>query len=565
MAFVSQQFPIQLFRPGEGPSGRSEIRGTTFTPQWGTTILGKRLCDSRARGSVSGTEKEFVLRRTHDYKMSSNETPAAPQCVRESRPIVVGGGPVGMVTAAMLHFRGVEHISLIESVKDYKRLPPTRCYALNIADRGYDALKIIPGLQEVIDNNISPSYGRKEVKFDGTLKSSSFKSYAPTFRYIMRTCLLELLKKFLHERTTVATYYGHTVQSVRYLPDGIQVDVEREGQIKTLHSHLVFAADGRNSTVVSSLLNADTNMVNSTRGFGTSERLSASVGLKVKSVMVEVESLHKAGLTSEDLATFTTTFESAVSSNPARERVKLELFPTPASVIKEMGGVLGIMVNPARSSLWDVETVEEFYSLLELNFPQLNIREAITQEQVQVFLKSNADSFPPITRVDSLTGDTGDDNGVVILGDAAHSFPPDAELGLNSGFEDVALFAATLDSQSQHDSPTLRSILNAYEIKNDQETDALVYVARVASPYRYGNAPIRRQIHMAYVVFRSILEQQFPSLFDVTLNVSIFSKMPYTEMVRRDNQSTRILAVAAACALLGGAIWLYNQVETFIL
>ena len=84
---------------------------------------------------------------------------------------------------------------------------------------------------------------------------------------------------------------------------------------------------------------------------------------------------------------------------------------------------------------------------LEDSFPQLDLSLFVADEELDRFAKSKGGLFPMPQHANSMTAtlnDGGPDSagdqgtkGVVLVGDALHSFPPDLGQGVNSGLEDV--------------------------------------------------------------------------------------------------------------------------------
>lgn len=494
---------------------------------------------------------------------SPEEIAQVPHSVRKARVVVVGGGPVGTVAAAMLWYRGVKDVTLIEKVADFNSLNPSSSYSLGVYPRGTKALCVVPGLDELVGNNGAPFLNLVRITVEGGTKTFPFPPPLTSVRYYIRDILLRKLKTFLLDRTSVLTRYGSNVKSISYKNEGIELEIETDGKTENISSNLVIAADGQNSIVTSSLRNANTSAVISSHGEGKIVHTSASVGLKVKSIVLNPDELRNFGLADEDIGTSLIILDSAASGKSAKEKVKLRIFPTPRDQIDEFGGLLGVMINSPDSVLWSVESEDEFYDLLQCNFPAVNIRKLIASHHVETFLNTSPVVFPSIVRMDSLTAFVGDKSGVIIMGDAAHSFPPDTGLGLNSGFEDVAKLANTIDGLTE--SSTIHDLLADYESRNHDETSALVYIARVAAPFQYGNAPIRRKIHSAYGIVRSLLAQQFPFLFALPLNMQALGLRSYTDMVRRDRLSSRIVFFIASVALIGYGIYAYDQFQTYFL
>jgi kynurenine 3-monooxygenase len=69
-------------------------------------------------------------------------------------------------------------------------------------------------------------------------------------------------------------------------------------------------------------------------------------------------------------------------------------------------------------------------------------------------------------------------SGVLLLGDAVHSFPPDIGQGVNAALEDVFVFHQVL-AELEDD---LSRSLPRYEAVRSPDVDAVVRLAQVAAP-----------------------------------------------------------------------------------
>jgi len=87
-------------------------------------------------------------------------------------------------------------------------------------------------------------------------------------------------------------------------------------------------------------------------------------------------------------------------------------------------------------------------------------------------------------------------SGVVLVGDALHSYPPDIGQGVNSGLCDVVELGKSLESvnlsidrEDFSKKQTLGDALKKFEVNRMKETKALIRLARFGAPYQY-NQPM---------------------------------------------------------------------------
>jgi kynurenine 3-monooxygenase len=174
------------------------------------------------------------------------------------------------------------------------------------------------------------------------------------------------------------------------------------------------------------------------------------------------------------------------------------------------------------------------------NFPRLDWDLLVDQQEWERFATSEGTTFPYCQRsngglavhssTDYSTG-TNDCCGVVLLGDAAHAFPPDCGQGVNSGLQDVvALDRALRGEDIVHGSPisntdatdttadttisppaNLGQALDRYEQNRKGEHRALIRLARFGAPYQYNQSwlqdRIGKKLWSINVAFRVLLKK----------------------------------------------------------
>eukprot|EP00892_Ulva_mutabilis_P006561 jgi/Ulvmu1/4277/UM198_0001.1 len=144
---------------------------------------------------------------------------------------------------------------------------------------------------------------------------------------------------------------------------------------------------------------------------------------------------------------------------------------------------------------------------------------------------------------------------VVILGDAAHVFPPDLGQGVNSSVLDVDTLAACLDEHPGDASAALR----AYEVARLPENRALQRMMQVGMPYQYRQEKMEVQkfFHGINVQARVVLSKVVPGVIAkpvamVALNGSRERRTLYQDTLAKANDTTRLLQICLAVVLAGG-------------
>jgi kynurenine 3-monooxygenase len=136
---------------------------------------------------------------------------------------------------------------------------------------------------------------------------------------------------------------------------------------------------------------------------------------------------------------------------------------------------------------------------------------------------------------------------VLLVGDAAHAFPPDLGLGVNAAFEDLDVLGDIVAA-----SPDLGTAAAEYERRRLPESAALVRLVQTVFPYQYNQSPWRLYLWVAGFFSRNLLHRAFPRLVDKhAYSLSQFPDMAFTEMERRKRRTDRIVRGLAAVLALG--------------
>lgn len=269
-------------------------------------------------------------------------------------------------------------------------------------------------------------------------------------------------------------------------------------------------------------------------------------------------------------------------------RFSISLLPVTPIDIDFLDGVLGTIIMPPTHSLLRLSDVDSAYEAFARNLPQVpDIRALISRAQMQSFINHKAGTFPPIGRRASLAAAVDFDLGsstcsaledpnsgagseerlklrgdgksiggaVILLGDAAHWFPPDIGQGVNSGLEDVVTLMEVL-----HNLPIQASfchLATAYEAKRTDDVDALLHVVQNAAVFQYDVNDRRfaigkcKYMHMANQVAQKVLSRQWPGMFHSQVMFLLGSNESHRMIIGKADQTTRRMV---AGALLIGVI-----------
>lgn len=479
--------------------------------------------------------------------------PRVPPVVHRANVVIAGGGPCGSLAAALLNHRGVS-VTLVERNANFLKFNANYAYALGFTPPAFKVMDTVPGLMEHLNAwNSSISEGRG-IHPDKTVTTMPMLSGFRRFSFFMRYRISYAMHEFVRDRTDVRVMSGAEVCDVVYLPNG-DMDVTirtRDGkdgfELSTVRTNMVLACDGRNSTVLDTLRNAEKNNehVRSSNGFEVHARTSPSVGLCLKSVLVRWEETYaQFGIDKSSFKGRTTRLMGDAKGRPANRIFALTVFPTVVGDIDHMKGVLGVIVRKPDHALWTVQTLEEAYELFEENFPQIDVRKSISPESMATFISQRPSPFPTICRPASLVAHVGDGKasgkggGVFVIGDAAHSFPPDTGQGVNSGIEDLEQLMNVFEKAA--DTSSVSDLLHAYEQARDKDVWALMRIVEVAAPYQYGQALWIGMLMLYNVAGRRFLNKWLPRLFSPSLVDLLALDLSYDEMLKLADRTTRHL------------------------
>lgn len=502
----------------------------------------------------------------------------APRVLRDANVLIVGGGASGAVAAAMLHERGVK-ATLIEQQEDFLSYEVSRSYVMGVSDRGTKALKSVPGLYEYVRKAGTPCHCIRRVMADGSLFFMDLPvDFFGVSTFFTRFRLLHTLKQYIAEHTNTKTYYGVKVTDIQFLPSGdmdvmirhrgcddndeSKISEESEGKIELLRTRFIIACDGRNSTVVQALRKASSTseemakedgLVHSKQGFEIFSLMSPSVGLKVKSIVMKHKpSLTKFGVTDSTISVEVCSLLCETRKRSKNRQFRLTHFPITTTDQKHLGGVLMTAACPADNALWESKSEEEYYELFQENFPEVDVRACVTSESMRDFARSSTGKFPPISRPRSISASIGakgeNQGGVVIVGDAAHCFPPDLGLGVNAALEDLTTLMSVIDTLSPETS--IDSIVRGYDAARDDDIWALMRIVQIGAPYQYGQSLWGLRMFFANYFLRKKLSTWFPNIFHPALMMDMRACVPYSEKLRNANKTTQRIWVAFAFMLI---------------
>jgi 2-polyprenyl-6-methoxyphenol hydroxylase-like FAD-dependent oxidoreductase len=235
-------------------------------------------------------------------------------------------------------------------------------------------------------------------------------------------------------------------------------------------------------------------------------------------------------------------------ASPAKPRdAALQLAAFPVSNNQEPRSAN--IIRPADHPIWTLKTAESLYTFLEKSFPQLDIRAVISADQADAFVRIEPGRFPVPQYARHLHQSLGASTmQVLLIGDAAHAFPPDLGMGVNSALEDLFHLAGHLET-----TPDLAAACAAYEAQRLPQNAALVRLVQTVFPEQYGHSPKRLKLWIFGFAVRQLLNRLAPGAFDKHAFLLVqehwlgFDKIE--AMKRRTDRHVRLIGAGLVLAL----------------
>lgn len=518
--------------------------------------------------------------------------------------VVIGAGPAGLAAALVLSNLKVatqkdneevffDRVVVLEDAPK-EVYDPARAYFYNVNKRGQrftnafdiDLAKRGLGVTEfaklvvpadpidVFDENIVPK--RQSL-------SEKEKAQMGTMYWIPRQELIEVMtdeilarnKRKVNGATKIEFRRGVRCTHVEPTEEGL-VRIVTEGTDECLVADLCVGADGISSKVRQSLEDGRfdpkdwSNAKNPSRRFRLKKYFSPSFGLRIKGLRIKPHfAIPKGGTNPDDVKAkipiidgFTYSLTSATQGPTDR----LNLIFLPQKNPDAAGGRSVNICTLPDHDLWDGNKVQandggrSAKAYFTKAFPRFDWDEIVDEKEWEIFASTEGSSFPPCQYSPSMYVSRNSESGgsgVVLIGDALHSFPPDLGQGVNSAlcdvmllkqcFEDMASTMGEETSTNMDGRSYLPETLKLYEKKNGPETRSLIQLARFGAPFQYEQSSpmmrFRKKLWMGNVIVRLLLNK-------ITLGVS--PKPAILMMMDSQNSFRKIMRKANALTMI---IW----------
>lgn len=470
------------------------------------------------------------------------------------RVLIAGAGPSGLAAALMCLHRGWTDIVLVERRADPDRFERGKAFNYQLDGRGQAILEHIGVDADRLRRYGLPNDHFKLTQFspDGASKTSSPPILMPdrkTPYWMTRQNLLRMLQELLAERNrsgAATILYGHVLAGMEHGNHGNAVAVVNGPDNEELHycADLILGCDGLGSQVRRGL-----EQVLPESNFGMTSFPSPSAGLRYKVLSLPPRfpvSGCEAGVHDHEMAyAFLSTYKDK------DKRLALFALPVPSATENRNMNI----ILPPDHEFWSLTSVEDVMAFLTEGFPQLPLTSLVTPQETEAFVNGAPGAFPEpqfANRIHASFSDGEAATDVLLIGDAAHAFPPDLGMGVNSALEDLRVLNELLDQHAEQIS-TAAAVFAQVRLP---ENKALVRLVQSVHPYQYNQIPWRLKLWMLkFVLQLGISKVTGGRVGPPGFVLSQHHRMGFVEMEQKKQRADTVfygfvVLFAAVCALV---------------
>ena len=403
--------------------------------------------------------------------------------------MISGAGPCGLAAALMFLQRGWQRIVVAENNASARTFDKNKGFNYLVDARGQKLLTLL-GLTERLAN-----YGVENqrnimtlVHSDGTQKVFKSPFWDPardSAFWIRRDSLQALLYDAIVERNDgrVELLYGHEFHGLDITAEGVDVlllPTNESTVARRVRPDLILGCDGLRSSVREAMI---ASCPTEAAAFDRIRHPSPSSKLLYKVLSMPACIPLNGDMAAADNNQMAYAFLSRHSA--ADKAMALVAYPVASA---DEARTVNIIRLPDHA-LWARDSAKGVLDFLEDAFPQLPIRDLVSAEEAEDFVTVKAPKFPAPQYTRKCQAMVG---GVpaLLLGDAAHAFPPDLGLGVNTALEDVLILSQMLEAHE--DKPIVAT--RGFEIQQKPERSALVKLVQSVAPYQYDQIPWRLKL-----------------------------------------------------------------------
>jgi kynurenine 3-monooxygenase len=400
---------------------------------------------------------------------------------------ISGGGPCGLAAALMFQQRGWQRIVVAEKSASASTFDKNKGFNYLIDARGQKLLKHLGIVDKLKTYGVENERGiMTMVMSDGSqkiFKSPFWDPLRDSAFWSRRENLQILLHEAIEECNDgrIELLYGHAFAGLEFAGDNtvqVRVTPETGGSDVLIHADFALGCDGLRSEMREAMI-AHSGLPETRFDRVLHPSPSSELNYKVLSMPARVPL--RGDMPAADNNKMAYAFISQ-NTNP-EDATALVAYPVASSDEPRTVNIIRL----TNHVIWGLETPEEVLDFLEEAFPQLPVRNVISQREAEDFVAFKATTFPVPQYTRQCFAQIGSGDGIpaLLLGDAAHAFPPDLGLGVNTALEDVFILNRYLDETG--DDPCAAS--RAFDAGQAGERAALVKLVQSVAPYQYNQIP----------------------------------------------------------------------------
>ncbi|CAD7704960.1 unnamed protein product [Ostreobium quekettii] len=499
--------------------------------------------------AVTSTQRPGLLCARGPSRLHAHSCPSSSPTKPPSGALILGAGPSGMATALILARRGWRDVTVLEQLPAANTFDVNRAFTYTINLRGQELTDSLGLTHELAKRGLAST----EVEFftlgpGGPVRRASMmglqSSKKPAYWITRRNMNLILYQKLENEflengSGRVEMVFGVRGARVEREGEGGRIEVIAEGpggEALRFAPRLLVAADGARSTVRETLEEWDCR-------FGMKKLDSGAAGLRFKVLPLRpMFPIGKGGSgRAEPCAAY-----MVPGVSRSGQKIRLGILPTADA---EEPRTANVILRPWHE-FWSLRTGREVFDYLQAAVPQVSIGDMASMEDVEGFAARSGGRFPRPQHAGAmqhLAGKGEHAQGVVLVGDAAHAFPPDLGQGVNSAFQDVL----ALDRALQGANDDVGKALPVYESTQLANAEALVRLMVIGAPWQYGQNLFRLKLWGVSVKVRAALAKALPGIVYPHVRSMVGDpSLSYVEVLRREQRSVAALGFLGLLALL---------------